>query len=300
MGRYVGPVIVELGCGYCDAGHAASTDGASPCAVRDTYRAVQRLATACFITLTFGSARASEVAASQAPMPVAQSVRQLLLVKAATWSSASGTLRRYERDDTRGWHEVGATVPVSLGRRGLAWGRGLQPSGEVGPSKHEGDYRSPAGVFALETAFGAASGLPAGAHGFPYFQATASSYCVEDVHSTHYNELIDATQTKRVGWQRWSPLRRADGLFRFGVVVRQNAPQAVVGAGSCVFLHVWRGERQSTVGCTAMAAEAIEEILRWLDPKAEPVLVQLPESAYESVRTAWSLPGQDADAPATQ
>jgi len=224
----------------------------------------------------------------------------MVLVRAPGWNSASGSLRRYERDETRGWHELGTTVHVSLGRRGLAWGRGLQAEGELGPIKREGDARSPAGVFALQTAFGAAESLPSGARGFPYLQATASTYCVEDQRSAHYNELVDSTQVKRTGWQRWSPLRRADGLFRFGVVVRQNAPDVVVGAGSCVFLHVWRGEHQPTVGCTAMAPEAIEEILRWLDDKAEPVLVQLPEPVYQSVRSAWSLPDDDAATPSTR
>lgn len=255
---------------------------------------VRRLFAVVVVASTLSAARPGEGAPAEPPSPVAASVRQLLLVTAPGWSSASGSLRRYERDATSGWHQAGATVPVSLGRRGLGWGRGLHPAGQIGPLKHEGDTRSPAGVFALSTAFGAAEALPAGAHGFPYLQATASTYCVEDVRSAHYNELVDAAQTKRVGWQRWSPLRRSDGLFRYGVVVRQNAPDVVVGAGSCVFLHVWRGEHQPTVGCTAMAADSIEEILRWLDPKAEPVLVQLPEPVYESLREAWSLPDDAA------
>lgn len=230
--------------------------------------------------------------------PIAATVRQLLVVRAPNWNSSSAVLTRYERQDGGNWRSVGDGVRVSLGRHGLAWGRGLQPAGEVGPSKHEGDGRSPAGVFPLELAFGADDGLPRGARGFPYLRAKASSYCVEDVHSAHYNELVDSTEVERVRWQRWSPLRRTDGLFRWGIVVRQNAPDPVVGAGSCVFLHIWRGEHQPTVGCTAMAAEALEEILRWLDAAAEPVLVQLPDAAYRADSTRWSLPNDDATSPA--
>ncbi len=254
----------------------------------------------CCIALALGPAPRAAAAPSEPAAPIAASVHQLLLVTAPAWNSSAGTLQRYERDDASGWREVGTVIPVDLGRRGLAWGRGLHPDGGVGPIKHEGDARSPAGIFALRTAFGVAPSLPVGGRGFPYLQTTRSMYCVEDTRSPHYNELIDAAQTKRVGWQRWSPLRRADGLFRFGIVVHQNAPDVVVGAGSCVFLHVWRGPRQPTVGCTAMAPESIEEILRWLDPKAYPLLVQLPESTYEAVRTAWSLPRTDMDPPASQ
>lgn len=193
---------------------------------------------------------------------------------------------------------MGDAVDVSLGRHGFAWGRGRQPADQIGPIKHEGDGRSPAGVFALGTAFGAADSVPAGAAGFPYRQTTARSYCVEDVRSPHYNELIEADDGKVGSWQRWSPLRRPDGLFRWGIVVNQNSPDVVVGAGSCVFLHVWRGKHQPTAGCTAMSLEAIEELLRWLDAKAEPVLVQLPDPVYRSVTHSWSLPDTASDAAA--
>jgi L,D-peptidoglycan transpeptidase YkuD (ErfK/YbiS/YcfS/YnhG family) len=83
---------------------------------------------------------------------------------------------------------------------------------------------------------------------------------------------------------------RPDGLFRWGVIVQQNNPEIKVGAGSCVFLHIWRGLRQPTAGCTAMPAEQIQEVVRWLDATAQPVLVQLPEAEYQKVREAWSLP----------
>lgn len=177
----------------------------------------------------------------------------------------------------------------------MAWGRGLQPSGEAGPTKREGDGRSPAGAFALEAAFGAAEELPAGSRGFPYLQTRATTYCVEDIRSDHYNRLVDATEVKPTTWERWSAMRRADGLFRWGIIVHQNAPDVVVGAGSCVFLHIWRGEHHPTAGCTAMAAGNIESILRWLEPNAQPVLVQLPEPVYRAVRETWGLPDDGVD-----
>src|SRR3712207_8482067 len=52
------------------------------------------------------------------------------------------------------------------------------------------------------------------------------------------------------------------------------------GRGSCIFLHVWRGPRSSTAGCTAMAEPALAELLRWLDPARRPALVQLTDAAY--------------------
>jgi L,D-peptidoglycan transpeptidase YkuD (ErfK/YbiS/YcfS/YnhG family) len=226
---------------------------------------------------------------SAPPSPIRASQRQMLLVRSASWHSATGTLERYERHDGS-WHAVGSPVPVDLGRSGMAWGRGLHPSIHQGPHKREGDGKSPAGVYPLGTAFGVAESLPNGSRGFPYLHARASSYCVEDTRSEHYNELVDSREVSPHGWERWSELVRNDGLFDWALVVRQNARDTQKGAGSCVFLHIWRGPKRPTSGCTAMAEDALETILRWLDPKQKPVLVQLPEPAFRAVEKDWGLP----------
>jgi len=79
-------------------------------------------------------------------------------------------------------------------------------------------------------------------------------------------------------------------LFRLGIVVQQNAPDTRPGAGSCVFLHIWRGPHEPTSGCTAMPEERVRETVRWLDPKLRPVLVQLPDLEYVKLRERWQLP----------
>lgn len=240
------------------------------------------------LTLTGGAH--AESRSEPEPSPISRSTRQLLLVRADHWWSSSGVLAQYERRPDGEWLAVGSETPVDLGRNGLAWGRGLHASPAKGPFKTEGDRRSPAGVFALSRAFGTAPELPADSRGFPYLQSTDTSYCVEDVRSNFYNQIIDARDVKRAGWERWSELRRRDGLFDWGVVVKQNAPEIRKAAGSCVFLHVWRGPGMPTSGCTAMPRERIQELLRWLDPKAQPVLVQLPKPALDALRKAWELP----------
>jgi L,D-peptidoglycan transpeptidase YkuD (ErfK/YbiS/YcfS/YnhG family) len=212
------------------------------------------------------------------------------LVRSDSWTASWGTLQRYERAASGGWAAKDVEIPVDLGRHGMAWGKGLHPPPTSGAAKAEGDGKSPAGVFALGRAFGTADSLPSEARGFPYLQTRASTYCVEDVRSNFYNQIIDAREVARTSWEKWSELRRADGLFDWGVVVRQNDPIVQKGAGSCVFLHVWRGPRVPTAGCTAMPRDRIEAVLRWLDPAAEPVLVQLPQPVLEAVRQAWGLP----------
>lgn len=224
--------------------------------------------------------------------PVADSASQLLVVRSKAWWASSGTLRRYERERGGVWKSVGASISVELGRNGMAWGRGLHVTPEKGPIKREGDHRSPAGVYELDAAFGAAAELPAESHGFPYAQMHATSYCVEDQRSEHYNQLIDSTVVGPTAWERWSEMARPDGLFDWGVVVRQNSPDPERGAGSCIFLHIRRGAKRPTAGCTAMPKEGLIEILRWLDSKRHPLLVQLPDEAFKMTQLSWGLPNE--------
>jgi L,D-peptidoglycan transpeptidase YkuD (ErfK/YbiS/YcfS/YnhG family) len=181
-------------------------------------------------------------------------------------------------------------MPVALGRSGMAWGRGQHSAAGGGPHKREGDGKSPAGGYPLGTAFGAAESLPDGSRGFPYLHAEANNYCVEDTRSDYYNQLGDSRDVSPRGWEKWSELARSDGLFNWGLVVRHNTADTKKGAGSCVFLHIWRGPRRPTSGCTAMAESDLEGVLRWLDAKQKPVLVQLPEPALKAVHADWGLP----------
>jgi len=84
-------------------------------------------------------------------------------------------------------------------------------------------------------------------------------------------------------------MRCADDLYKWGVVVAHNPP-AIPGAGSCIFLHVWKDARSATAGCTAMPEQDLVHLLRWLDPRARPVLVQMPRREYEAVCAKLDLP----------
>ena len=101
--------------------------------------------------------------------------------------------------------------------------------------------------------------------------------------------MVDARQIK-ADWRSYEIMRRQDDQYRLGIVVEHNADPVVPGQGSCIFLHVWAGSGIGTSGCTAMAAENLEEILHWLDPQAHPVLIQLPEAVYSHYRKSWALP----------
>lgn len=222
--------------------------------------------------------------------PIPARSRQLVVVRTKTWNSLTGSLQRYERSNEGAWRSAEEPTPINVGRSGMAWGRGLHPEQAAGPKKREGDGRSPAGVFSLGSAFGYAEDLPAQAKKFPYMQLQNSVYCIEDARSAHYNELVDTRSVPLKGWERKSQMLRPDGLFRWGLIVEQNDTDTVRGRGSCIFLHIWRGPKRGTAGCTAMPEEQVEKLLTWVDPSAAPVLVQLPDAEYERLRAPWQLP----------
>jgi L,D-peptidoglycan transpeptidase YkuD (ErfK/YbiS/YcfS/YnhG family) len=224
----------------------------------------------------------------KSPVPVA--TRQLILVRSESWTAVTGSLQRYERAGDSAWRPVGAIITVNLGRRGMAWGRGLQKGDEPGPVKKEGDQKSPAGAFELGPAFGYREALPDGAKQYPYVHVRRGISCIEDMKSKYYNQVIDPSSVTHADWSVKDEMLRPDGLFRWGVIIEHNAKDTVRGAGSCVFLHIWRGLGKGTAGCTAMPGDNIEETLRWLDSSEHPVIVQLPESEYARLRSTWALP----------
>jgi L,D-peptidoglycan transpeptidase YkuD (ErfK/YbiS/YcfS/YnhG family) len=83
---------------------------------------------------------------------------------------------------------------------------------------------------------------------------------------------------------------RAVGMeYELGIFVAHNA-ERTKGAGSCIFLHRWADEKTGTSGCTAMSLEQMEKIFRWIDSTKNPILIQMPDEAYQQFQTAWKLP----------
>jgi L,D-peptidoglycan transpeptidase YkuD (ErfK/YbiS/YcfS/YnhG family) len=216
---------------------------------------------------------------------------QLVLVVAENWNANHARLRRFERSGPNGvWHPVGDDVPVSLGRNGLAWGRGLH--GErlsAAPVKAEGDGRAPAGVFSLPRAFIGPSESFRSSLKFPVHQVTPQTVCVDTVASKYYNQMFEENTVTK-DWNSEERMLRPDGLYRYGLFVDHNAPNTQPGAGSCIFMHLWRGPSSPTAGCTAMAEPGLLVILGWLDAMKRPVLVQLPHEELVRLAPVWDAP----------
>jgi len=219
---------------------------------------------------------------------------QLVLVVTPDWNATQGELRAWSRA-ADGWHSAGDPIPVVVGRPGSAWGIGLHPA-QAGTQKREGDGRSPAGVFAIGTAFGYAGEA---ATSLPYRALTADDWCIDVDGSPLYNQIVDARTVGSAAIRgSTEPMRRdlhADGdqAYKLGFVVAHN-PQARPAAGSCIFVHLWKSPDSTTSGCTAMTEAALRRLLDWLSPAAHPAFVLLPQAEYERLRADWHLPAGGA------
>jgi D-alanyl-D-alanine dipeptidase len=155
-----------------------------------------------------------------------------------------------------------------------------------GPVKKEGDGKSPAGGFSIGVAYG--YGAPLEGARLVYTRVDDTYHCVDDGASPQYNRIV-STRELVENWSSSEPMRRSDELYRWVIVIDHN-PEAIAGAGSCIFFHVWRNAKDATVGCAAMERRHMEALLGWLDPSADPVVVLLPESAHQQLRGPWGLP----------
>lgn len=209
-----------------------------------------------------------EIAAALPP-----TCRQVLYVTATDDKATSAELRMLRRTAAHTWTSAGETIPVRIGRNGLAWGLGdpslPPPSGFR--IKQEGDNCAPAGIFRIKQAFGSAP--QPDSIKLPYFQCTEHHFGIDDVRSRFYNQIVDDREVA-CDWTSPETMIPSSGGYQLGAIIAHN-PQNKPGLGSCIFFHIWQGENIPTSGCTAMSEENLRRVLIWLDPAVDPRLVQI-------------------------
>ena len=220
---------------------------------------------------------------------------QMVVVTTADWGSVTGQAQLFEKHRPHDhWRRVGDPFEIVVGKTGLAWGSGVLPASAheiraaTDPVKQEGDGKAPAGIFRLSKAFGYAP-QPLAGWKLDYVALSPSIECVDDAASRYYNRIEDNASVTP-DWHSSEQMRRSDDLYRWGIVVDHNSDPPQPGAGSCIFLHIWRGPGQGTVGCTAMPQARMESLLGWLDPAKQPLLVQLPRPRFDALRKQLHLP----------
>ena len=193
------------------------------------------------------------------PDLLGSSVTQAVVVRpAGGGDTPQAALTLWNKDASTGeWKRALGAWPVVVGRNGFA---------SVN-EKHEGDGKTPSGIFPIGPAFGRETLLPTGLH---YRQATADDRWVDDPASSQYNTWVKG----EVQANSFEKMLREDGLYDAGIVVQYNALPVIPGRGSAIFVHIWRDKGKSpTAGCVALEKNKLLELLKALDARKSPVII---------------------------
>ena len=179
-------------------------------------------------------------------------VRQALTVNP---HRAQARLIAWQRVDDA-WKKILGPVDATIGRNGFA------PKEE----KMEGDGRTPSGTFKIDRAFGYDAVVPTG---LAYKQVSANDFWIDDPVSSEYNTWV-VGQPQANSFER---LKRDDDLYRQAIIIEYNTAPIIAGAGSAIFLHIWRNKHAPTAGCVAVSPKNIKRLLTWLDRFQNPVII---------------------------
>ncbi len=245
----------------------------------------------CFGIIFYGITVIAQENSSLPPKPeILNQSKQLVLVITPSWEDPNGSMQRFERSDpAQEWQPVGQSWPIVVGRKGLGWENGLQNFANGSPVKHEGDLKSPAGAFKIESAFGFAD-TPPSAINMTYNPITRNTVCVDDVNSQYYGQIVDSSKVPAIDWQDGENMSTV-AVYKQGFVVNYNLDGKLSGGGSCIFIHLKdKNNKTGTHGCTAMDSDFMTNLWDWINANENPVLVQLPKDQYLRLQESWNLP----------
>lgn len=174
---------------------------------------------------------------------------QLILVTASGYRKSSVTVQTFSKDKHGKWKRL-------LIMRGITGKYGFSHQ------KHEGDKKAPTGKYSITRAFGRYNNPGTK---LPYHKITGDDVWVDNIHSRYYNTLQSKRRTRQYSESMNIP------QYNYGFVINYNTKR-IRGEGSAVFFHISHGSY--TLGCTAVSRDNILSILKWLDPKKKPVIVQ--------------------------
>ncbi|QHQ36378.1 L,D-transpeptidase family protein [Algicella marina] len=142
---------------------------------------------------------------------------------------------------------MGRSLPCAIGKGGVV------------SAKREGDGGSPRGCHRVVGGMYRADRLTR-AEMPGWLRPIGPQDCwSDDVRDDAYNHLVR--------WPRGfscERLARADPLYDLVLMTDYNWPEAKKGAGSAIFLHVWRKARHPTEGCVAFRlADLLWIVRRW-------------------------------------
>lgn len=136
--------------------------------------------------------------------------------------------------------------------------------------KHEGDGKTPIGIFELGIVFGTHDRSEVNLDkSIKYIKVNPSLYWIDDINSKHYNKLVDVTKIKK-DWSSGEHLIEYPVQYEYAVEIKSN-PENIPGKGSAIFLHCSNGK--STAGCVALMKEDVIKLLSKLDKNSKIIII---------------------------
>ena len=205
---------------------------------------------------------------------------QVIIVTAPNRASTAGTLRTYEKRGDA-WRIVQGNTRAQLGYGGLV----------PADNRRQGTGTTPIGTFAITSAFGRAKN-----------PGTTLDYIRVDRNDAWtYNPRVPSTynifQSVNKSWKSYG--NYVEMLWDYGyqydyvAIMDFNLPAGPIRTkpngvrvtdqpgdlrrGGGIFLHVDNGKK--TAGCIAIDRAVMKEVMDWLDPTKNPVIVVEPDRA---------------------
>jgi L,D-peptidoglycan transpeptidase YkuD (ErfK/YbiS/YcfS/YnhG family) len=151
-----------------------------------------------------------------------------------------------------GWEPIGVGIPAHIGANGMA------------PQTHDGEMKTPMGIFTLDFAFGT---KPNPGTGLQYVQVGPDHWWDGDMKSPTYNTM-QVCKKAQCPFDT-DPSSGTENLqipqYAHAVVMGVNKAR-VPGNGGAFFLHTTDGG--ATAGCVAIDDATLVKIMQWLRPGA--------------------------------
>ncbi len=186
---------------------------------------------------------------------IPDSVSQLVLVYNEDQSNPQTKLFTLTKEKGK-WIPIKKSIPAGIGDKGFAAPR----------QKVEGDGKSPTGLFKFGQLFTYENEVDTK---MPFTQSTSEDKWIDDPESVDYNRHVRGETTAK----SYENLKLTSDAYKYFMVIEYNTDPVVKGKGSAIFFHLRKSETGTTAGCVAISEQEMIEVLRWLDPAKNPMIL---------------------------
>lgn len=210
--------------------------------------------------------------------------RQVVVVTSSSWGSSYARLQTWRRTLGGEWVQVMGPVPARVGWNGV----------RLAESRLQNTGTTPAGTFALLRGFGLAK--PPGVE-LPYRRVDGNDWWPYDPSDPKTYNVLQPWRARQAQWRTdWAErLASYRKQYRYAVVLDYNLPSDIrwrnnqriarttadTTAGGGIFLHV--NGSGATAGCVSVSRARMRQVLTWLDPDLDPVIVIGPRDVIDQM-----------------